>query len=283
MPGRGDMAIGFLGSSATLRRRIAVVEATLPDAAIVRLPLERIRDEQDLVLLSSFASACSLVFVDLDGVSDYLALPAIVRSGTAAVVDLPTGFSLNELRSLRKLSEEARVFVGVSRPLRQLASLRAIAARGKADLVWGDVYAATGIAKAAALGDFVDLAVGLVGSRNVQRIDSKTVSRGVGKAETLGISIRFQNSAMALIRFSIGGEFAQRESIIRCSGNWGEAEGLFMLRPLADESIVADTKSFLDAFQQNEGNPSSLAEAFDVTRIVEQIMARLRQHDSLAI
>lgn len=283
IPGQGDLAIGFLGTSAVLRRRVAVVESTLPDAAIVRLPLERIQDANDVKLLSSFASACNLIFVDLDGVSDYLALPAIVRSGTAAVVELPTGFSLGELRNLRKLSEEARVFVGVSRPLRQHPSFVDVAARGKSDFVWADVHAAPGVAKAAALGDFVDLVVELVGSRSVQRIDSKTVSRGVGLGETLGISIRFQNTALALIRFSLGAQDEPASSIVRCSGGWGEAEASFSLRPFTDASIDADTTSFLDAFLRNQPMPSSLSEAFDITRIVEQIMARLRQHDSLAI
>ncbi len=265
-----------------------MVEASLADVALIRLPLEHVRDEHDKNLVESFASACNLVFVDMDSASTNEALPVIVRSGTSAVVHLPFGLSLKELLQLRKLCEEAGSQIGVSRPMRFRPAIRSLADCGRVDFVWAEMFAPAQASKVGLITELVDVIVELIGGKSIQRVDSKSSSPVNGGGETLGISIRFQNSAMAMVRISFCEDGSRPSSTLRVSGSHvsgsnGEATAVMNLWTPDDSGISAETASFTAEFFGDSVPSSTLVDAVEVTRIVEQIMARFRQHDSLAI
>ena len=291
--------IGFAGWSAEQEMRCNGVE-TLRPMRILRLPIDDVSDQHDSALLARFADDCDVVFVELPAHATGSALQTIIRTGTPLLAAMPGGMSQHELRHLCRLAEESKSIAAVSRPLRFLPTVEGIRENDqKVELIWGEFVRTADQPRSGHIAEIVDLVVLLIGSRGIQRLDAKSIVED-DRAETLVLSIRFQNTGLAVMRFRVcDGE--PENSTLNISGSWGTVNLFEGVRPQLPELIVAEARAFagrtisdlrvargeesivFDGFRFHVGRPAALEEAQDTARVVEQIMERLRQHDSLAI
>ena len=198
-----------------------------------------------------------------------------VRRGSHVFVNLPRGQSVTDVRSLVGLAEEAGVRVGSSSIFRALPSIRSLKV-GRPRLVSIQSSIGDGEEFLDRLVDWLDTCLGLVDSRDVQKLDAESVRTTSGGVAALGVSIRFQNGTLALLHQERGEGLAS----VSVSGDAGTDRVSLTRHAVQEETASAvrfETRAFFEAVQLNRQPPISVTSAVQTLQLAEYVMRRLRR------
>ncbi len=275
------MHVGVIGTGERAKPRRAAL-AGLPPPFVVehRVPPADPLDDEGL---EATLTGLDVAFIAVAPAEVMRVATAAARQGLHFFLEWPPAASLREGERLLKLSEEAGVEVGVSRPWRFHPALAARPAGWKATLAGlTTFFAGEGPAP---LVDAVDLAVTLARSGTVQRVDAEAVRTGA-RLDAVAFTLRFHNGAFAqgMVRrgpgppalhvFAAGAGHTLEADLAAPPENAGRAAAL---EPLPAPALLqAESRAFLDALARRQPPPVSLLDGLHTLRLLERLMARLR-------
>lgn len=264
--------IGLIGSGREARSLQAALRRLYPERSIAHLsgnPLEM--PEARLV---AWMQERDVVFIATPPAERFRVTEIALREGAHCFVAWPPAPALRELEQLNRLAEEARVEVGVSRPLRFHPALRSVWDKTPpALLVFRQQVGGHGVVPwHARLAEVVDLCCALAHSSSVLRIEGEAVRGGPTWLEAVAFGFRFHSGTYAQVLMWRDGHDMTSELYLARTGwhHW------LRLEKTEDRLVQAEVAAFLQALAARQPAPVSLLETLQVLRIVERLMGRLR-------
>ena len=210
------------------------------------------------------------------GTLHHTQLSELAQRGCHLFLEWPPARSVVECEALARLSEEAGIEIGVSRPLRfvrwpesaaRLAHVDVLSVRQTLDVRTRGQWKR-------ALEDAVDLTLAFTRGAAIRRVDV-AAARDVRRLPLVtSASLRFQNRTFAQIEVRHGA--ASPASMLVGVAGPGYAFELD-LSSLRDEALACETGAFLEAVAANRTPPVSVLDALQTIRLLEKLMERLRR------
>ncbi|SHK58048.1 Gfo/Idh/MocA family oxidoreductase [Rhodothermus profundi] len=264
--------IGLIGSGRAVHSLQTALRALKPMHAVARLSENTLElpDER----LAAWMRTLDVVFIATPPAERFRVTEIALREGVHCFVAWPPAPALRDLERLNRLAEEARVEVGVSRPLRFHPALESVWEQTPPTLlVYRQQVGGQGVVPwHARLAEVVDLCCALAHSSSVLRIEGEAVRGGPTWLEAIAFGLRFHSGTYAQVLMWRNGETSTPELYLARTG-WHRR---LQLEAAGDDLIQAEVRAFLKALAARQPAPVSLLETLQVLRIVERLMSRLR-------
>jgi len=242
--------------------------------------------------IHAFLDQTDAVIVAVPTSAHHAIAEAAAKHGVHVFLEWAPATSVRECEALVRLSEEAGVEVGVSRPLRFHPLHEHLASGWHASLMVfsGPLNGAV----SEQLADTVDLCTALSGSTSVQRIEAEAVrSEGVRPA-ALAYSLRFHNGAYAQVSFGqrppdtpprlylAGGDTHLEVELLgdvltKASTSLENATSGLAFESASGTSLIErETCGFVEALIEGRPPPVTVLDGLSTMRLVERVMERLR-------
>ena len=264
--------IGLIGGSREARSLQAALHTLYPDRSIARFSESTL--EVPEARLAAWVRERDVVFVATPPAERFRVTEIALREGVHCFVAWPPAPALRDLERLGRLAEEARVEVGISRPLRFHPALQDVRdGPPPALLVYRQQVGGRGVVPwHARLAEVVDLCCALARSSSVLRIEGEAVRGGPTWLEAVAFGLRFHSGTYAQVLMWRDGDDPTPELYLARTGGhrW------LRLEVDAERLRRAEVAAFLQALAARQPTPVSLLESLQVLRIVERLMSRLR-------
>lgn len=269
------MNVGIIGAGGYAEARAQAVEA-LPGMTLKGVLREG--------ALDGFLDEVDAVFVTVPTAEHARVAEAATKRGVHVFLEWPPATSIRECQAIIRLSEEASVEVGVSRPLRFHSVFEAVPVDWRASLmvVRRDVPVEVEVAWPRWLADAIDLCCALAQSGSVLRIDAEAIRNTAAWPDAIAFGLRFHSSAYAQVSirrtkrpaggafYAAGGGFAV-DVDIDLSENDTRVTAYQSTSP-----IERETQAFLRALSGEHSTPVSILDGLHTMRLVERLMEKLR-------
>ncbi len=264
--------IGLIGGGREARNLYAALRTLYPDRSIARFS-ESTLDVPD-ARLAAWMRELEVAFIATPPAERFRVTEIALREGVHCFVAWPPAPALQDLERLSRLAEEARVEVGVSRPLRFHPVLQDVWKSTPPELlVYRQQVGGHGVVPwHARLAEAVDLCCALACSSSVLRIEGEAIRGGPTWLEAVAFGLRFHSGTYAqVLMWRDGGDTTPELYLARTGWHrW--------LRLEAEDEPPhrAEVAAFLQALAGHQPAPVSLLETMQVLRIIERLMSRLR-------
>ena len=268
------MKVGIIGTGQHAAARAQAVEA---------LPGVTLKGVLEAAPLGPFLEQIDAAFVTVPTAEHFRIAEAATKRGVHVFLEWPPATSIRECQAMIGLSEEARVEVGVSRPLRFHPVFEEIPAAGRASLMVlrREVPAAGEAVWPRWLADAIDLCCALAQSSSVQRIDAEAVRSTAAWPDAVAFALRFHSGAYAQV--SIRRTSGPARSVFYAAGGSFAVEADVEendVEPAAYESaalpLARETQAFLHALVGHRPVPVSILDGLHTMRLAERLMEKLR-------
>ncbi len=233
--------------------------------------------------LDGFLEQIDAAFVTVPTAEHFRIAEAATKRGVHVFLEWPPATSIRECQAMIRLSEEARVEVGVSRPLRFHRVFETVPAAWRASLtvVRRTVAAAGEAAWPRWLAETVDLCCALSLSSSVQRIDAEAVRSEAAWPDAIAFALRFHSGAYAQVSIrrttgAVGGAFYAAGSGFAVEAEIEENAAAPEAYETAVSPIERETQAFLHALAGQRPAPVSILDGLHTMRLVERLMEKLR-------
>lgn len=263
------MDVRFLGSDPILeyRRRLfsRVGEADAASDPDVRGTLTPSSDDRGHGAGGDGPRGTTMAFIGTPVAERFEAAADALRGGAHVFVEWPPAPSIEECARLVRLSEEAGLEAGVSRPLR--SAFESDIRRARVILL-----ERSGLEPIAhALADVIDLASYLVGSASVRSVDAEADYDASRSLRAAAVSLRFHNGALAqaVVRR------ASDEDRVRLYAA-GDGQEIEQTIAVDDDALLKETNAAFGAIREGRPIPVSAHDALQTLRTVERVMGLMR-------
>ncbi len=264
--------IGLIGGGREARNLATTLRALLPDRSFLRFAKNTL--EVPDAQLAAWMQTLDVVFIATPPAERFRVTEIALRQGVHCFVAWPPAPALRDLERLNRLAEEARVEVGVSRPLRFHPVLQSLQQKiPPVLLVYRQQVGGQGVVPwHARLAEAIDLCCALAHSSSVLRIEGEAVRGGPTWLEAVAFGLRFYSGTYAQVLMWRDGEGTTPELYLARTG-WHRQVRLEAANNRLQQAEVA---AFLKALAARQPAPVSLLETIQVLHIVERLMSRLR-------
>ena len=254
------IAVALVGESAAADERAAALSR---NSRTIRVAAKNAARDADAIFLSG------------DAVHDVVRLQEMARQGVHLFLDATASMSMLDWQALARLTEEAGIEIGVSRPLRFHPIVDEVRARGHVNLIRiaSAVDATRMGAWKTSLWESVDLGLALAGGGSWRRIDASVARRGDRLPLSIAAGIRFQNSSYAQLALVHDDNEA---STITAHVAGPDFSSDVCIPPNRADLVGRETEAFLQAISANRPPPVSVLDALQSMRLMEKLMERLR-------
>ncbi|MDQ7041567.1 MAG: Gfo/Idh/MocA family oxidoreductase [Rhodothermus sp.] len=264
--------IGLIGGGREARGLAATLRTLRPDRSFLRFTKSTL--EVSDTQLAAWLQALDVVFIATPPAERFRVTEIALRQGVHCFVAWPPAPALQDLERLNRLAEEARVEVGVSRPLRFHPVLQGLQQKmPPVLLVYRQQVGGQGVVPwHARLAEAIDLCCALAHSSSVLRIEGEAVRGGPTWLEAVAFGLRFHSGTYAQVLMWRDGEGTTPELYLARTG-WHRQ---IRLEATHNRLQQAEVAAFLKALEARQPAPVSLLETIQVLHIVERLMSRLR-------
>lgn len=272
------MKVGIIGTGVHTAARRRAVEA---------LPAMRLVGVLGEGPLEVFLGQVEAVFVTAPTAQHFRIAEAATKRGVHVFLEWPPATSIRECQEIVRLSEEAGVEVGVSRPLRFHGVFARLPEAWRASLILlrREVTRGAEAAWPRWLADAVDLCCALAQSCSVQRIDAEAVRNVAPWPDAVAFGLRFHSGTYAQISIRrsqgppagtlyVGGPgFEAEDAFDEAHGENAAQAAAYVPGP---PPVEAETQAFLRAVARQRPAPVSILDGLHTMRLVERLMEKLR-------
>ena len=268
------MRVGIIGTGQHAAARARAVEA---------LPGVTLKGGLEAAPVGALLEQIDAAFVTVPTAEHFRLAEAATKRGVHVFLEWPPATSIRECQAMIGLSEEARVEVGVSRPLRFHPVFEQIPTAWRASLMVlrRRVPASGEAAWPRWLADAIDLCCALSQSSSVQRIDAEAVRAAAAWPDAIAFALRFHSGAYAQVSirrttgparsavYAAGGGFAVEADLEENDAGTAAYESAAL-------PVARETQAFLHALAGQQPVPVSILDGLHTMRLAERLMEKLR-------
>lgn len=285
------MNVGIYGSGAHVEKR---------KRAIWKFSGVRSVDIVDRHTLKEYLDVIDILFIAASTAEHYEIAEIAAKRAVHLFLAWPPAVSIRECEEIRKVSEEAGVEAGVSRPLRFHQIFDVLPNAWHSDLILIRSETAEEISSSGArpLADVIDLCCALARSNSVQNIEAESVRGNSLWPDAIAFTLRFLNGVYAQVNLRRGvaetcetlyvagtgfqaeahltGEYINIQQRLDGEANSSGAPAFAAVPAKAASMLETETHAFLQAIVEKRTVPVSILDGLQTMRLIERVMERLR-------